>query len=231
MAEIIVSLSGGMDSATLLAKAALVEKHGNQSVMAVGFLYSSKHNKYEQAAAHRLCTHYSVQLHTIDLRQAMAGITSNLMQSGGNVPEGHYQEESMRQTVVPGRNIIFIAHLAGFAWSHGAREIWVGVHGGDHFIYPDCRPEFIEHMAEAVVHGTDWKIALQAPFLRKTKADILKEGLELKVPYEKTRTCYKDQPIACGKCGSCQERLEAFKLLGTEDPLEYESRELMPKRG
>jgi 7-cyano-7-deazaguanine synthase len=137
----------------------------------------------------------------------------------------------MKQTVVPARNMIFASVLAGLAASTGADEVWMGMHAGDRAIYPDCRIEFVRSMCETIVLGTGMPIRLITPFVNDTKRDILKIGLGMAppVPYHLTRTCYSDRPVACGRCGSCQERLESFKLLGLEDPLEYASREIMKK--
>ena len=221
----IVSLSGGMDSTTVLALAIKLEK----DVISVGFTYGSKHNKYENEAAERIASHYGISFRLIDLSQVMSGFKSDLLLSGDSIPEGHYEEESMRRTVVPARNIIFCSVLTGIAVSEDAEQIWLGVHAGDHFIYPDCRPEFIRVMQATIQCGTERAIVLITPFLHSTKKHILQEGLLLKVPYHLTRTCYKDQTVACGRCGSCQERLAAWKEIGEDDPLEYESREIMPK--
>lgn len=221
----IVSLSGGMDSATVLAEA--LQRH--RVPTAVSFEYGSKHGYWEVSEAKRLAEYYGVPHKIVDLTKVMKGFKSNLMASGGAIPEGHYEAQSMSQTVVPGRNIIFASILAGVAWSNECSEIWMGVHAGDHAIYPDCRPAFVEAMNEAIIQGTDNKVRLVTPFLQTNKAHILKIGLQHRVPYHFTRTCYKNQPTACGKCGSCQERLEAFKINGVEDPLQYESRELVAK--
>ena len=145
------------------------------------------------------------------------------MLTGGDIPEGHYEDVSMERTVVPGRNTIFCAILSGLAESEGFEEIWLGLHAGDHAIYPDCRPGFYTSMRKTLHEATDGKVDLQAPFLYVTKADILKRGMELKVPYEKTRTCYKNQAIACGRCGSCSERRMSFDSLGLKDPIAYET--------
>ena len=216
----IVSLSGGMDSATVLALA--LEK--GREVLAVGFTYGSKHNRYENEAARKIAEHYAVSFRLLDLTPIMGEFRSDLLLSGGEVPEGHYAEEAMRRTVVPFRNGIFCSILAGIAGSVEAGELWLGVHAGDHFIYPDCRPEFVLHMETAIRKGLDRdEFRLKTPFLQCTKQDILHAGFNMKrqVPYELTRTCYKDQMPACGKCGSCRERLEAFQLLGKADPIEY----------
>jgi len=131
----------------------------------------------------------------------------------------------MQATVVPARNLIFSSVIAGYAESVGAGAISLGVHSGDHHIYPDCRPEFVSSLNTSVLLATDKKVRVEAPFLNYTKAEIIKTGLNLKsveVPYHLTRTCYKDQELACGKCGSCFERLEAFEELGLTDPIKYE---------
>lgn len=230
--KVIVSVSGGMDSATLLAHVCgpWKEACGITSVSAVGFTYGSKHNPWENNAAVALCHHYGLPLRIKDLSQVFTGLDSDLLLSGGAVPEGHYEEENMRRTVVPGRNIVFASVLAAIAMSEGAEKIYLGVHAGDHYIYPDCRPSFVTSMDMAIHAGTE-KVRLIAPFLHLSKADILRRGLELSppVPYELTRTCYTADEVACGRCGSCQERLEAFARAGREDPLSYRFRELMPK--
>lgn len=225
--KVVVSLSGGMDSSTLLAE--VRRDRPASEVLAVGFYYGSKHNPYENQAAAKIASIFGVEFRLIDLSGVMLGFKSNLMSSGGTIPEGHYEEASMSQTVVPGRNIIFASVLAGLAWSEGAGAVYMAVHAGDHFIYPDCRSAFVQSMDEAIFLGTDRKVHLETPYLDEKKVDILRRGIACAVPYYHTRTCYKAQPIACGKCGSCQERLEAFSLVGAPDPLDYESRELLPK--
>lgn len=222
----VLALSGGLDSSTLLAYC-LDEHH---SVLAVGFDYGSKHSQYELGAAEMVADAYHVEFRRVSLTSFMSLFRSNLLIGQGDIPEGHYEAASMSQTVVPARNIIFASILAGLAWSENAQEVWLGIHAGDHAIYPDCRPQFFGSMSNAIHHGTDQKIKLQAPFLRETKDKIVALGLKLHVPYYITRTCYKQQQIACGKCGSCQERLAAFKANNDEDPLEYESREILPKQ-
>jgi len=220
--KILVSLSGGLDSSTLLGYYVST----GAKVTAVSFAYGSKHNKYENYAAQQVAGFYKVELIQLDISQAMAGIKSSLMKSGGPIPEGHYQEESMKQTVVPGRNMIFSSILAGMAESRGIEFIGLGVHAGDHVIYPDCRPEFIRLMSRTIIAATDQKVhGVLAPFILMNKANIVKLGLSClnnPVPYNLTRTCYKDQEAACGVCGSCQERLGAFKINNTHDPIIYE---------
>lgn len=224
----IVALSGGMDSATVLRR--VLSEFSCDSILAVSFEYGSKHGRYEEPCFHALCNYYNVRGIRLNLTNAFAQFKSSLLQHGDTIPEGHYEEESMRQTVVPARNLIFAAFLTGLAASYSATTIWLGVHAGDHFIYPDCRPSFIEFLRPTIVAATDHFIDIRTPFLHDTKIEILKWGIVHNVPYDKTRTCYKDQVIACGKCGSCQERLAAFAALGIDDPISYESREILLKK-
>ena len=225
--KVLVSLSGGMDSATVLG---LVKSQGHY-IKTVGFTYGSKHNAIENEAARKIAEFYSVPFQLIDLSSIMASFKSDLLLSGGKIPEGHYEEASMKQTVVPGRNIIFSAILAGIAMSEGLEVVYLGVHAGDHAVYPDCRPKFVEAMRMAILAGTE-TVDLGAPFLHDTKVEILKYGYALNppVPYHLTRTCYTDQETACGLCGACQERLSAYKTIGKEDPIPYMNRELLPKK-
>jgi len=212
----LLSLSGGLDSATLLAD--LLSQ--GKEVKCVGFTYGSKHNTYENTAAERITTHYKIPFMLLDLTSTMKNFESDLLKTGGEIPEEHYSDLFMSRTVVPGRNMIMISILAGLAWSKKANFVALGIHRGDHAIYPDCKPEFFNAMAGAVYQGTDKKIELKAPYLFMTKIDIVRRGLKLNVPYELTRTCYKDQQIPCGKCSACVERAEAFKKNNTDDPVQ-----------
>lgn len=223
--KIIIGLSGGMDSATLLG---LMLEQGFEVHCCV-FYYGSKHGKWENRAAEAVIDFYQLKRfpvfgHPIDLSRAFVNFSSSLLLAGGEIPEGHYAEDSMKATVVPGRNLIFASIMAGLAESIGASFISLGVHSGDHHIYPDCRPEFIEALKETIYLSSDQKVGILAPLIRENKTSILKIGYGLlqPVPYQLTRTCYKDQELSCGKCGSCQERLEAFANLGIKDPIEYE---------
>lgn len=228
MTRALVSLSGGLDSTTVLASA--IDQNRVESVEAVGFSYGSKHNPLENTAAKEIADWYGVPFSLIDISGVMTQFKSNLLESGDPIPEGHYEEESMRKTVVPGRNLIFISILMGLAQSKGHEEIWLGIHAGDHFIYEDCRPEFFHSANAAVIIGSASKVRLVAPFLHGDKTNIITEGRRLNVPYHLTRTCYTSEKIACSRCGSCQERLSAFAAVGIEDPLTYVSRELIQKK-
>lgn len=223
MRKVVIALSGGMDSSTLLG----VLLHEGFSVNCCLFKYPSKHNDFELSGALKVIEHYEskgfIINHTIlDLSQVFSLFSSNLLRSGGEIPEGHYQQENMKLTVVPGRNAIFTAVMAGYAESIGAEAIYLGVHAGDHAIYPDCRPDFIDSIGETVRLSSGGKVDVIAPFIGINKSEIVQIGIEENVPYELTRTCYKNQTTACGCCGSCNERIEAFELAGIKDPIEYE---------
>jgi 7-cyano-7-deazaguanine synthase len=225
MTKAVVSLSGGLDSTTVLAAAIGSERE----VIPVFFNYGSKHNTWELRAAKQVCQHYGLDMYQLQFSGIIGKSKSSLMNDNKEIPEGHYEAKTMEDTVVPARNIIFASILAGFAWERDASEVWMGVHSGDHAIYPDCRPEFLYHMNKAIQVGTDCRVSLMTPFMDMTKAEILERGLRMEVPYELTRTCYSSEKIACGKCGADQERLEAFMLNKTEDPIKYVSREIFPK--
>jgi 7-cyano-7-deazaguanine synthase len=149
---------------------------------------------------------------------------SALTSGGGAVPEGHYAEETMRVTVVPNRNAIMLAIAFGVAAAERADAVAAAVHGGDHFIYPDCRPAFVEAFEAMQRHALDGvaRISFSTPFLRMSKADIVREGARLEVPFAETWSCYKGGALHCGRCGTCVERREAFHLAGVEDPTPYE---------
>lgn len=223
MKKIVIAFSGGMDSATLLSM--MLNK--GYEVHACIFSYGSKHNKYENKAAKEIIQEHqannkAVKAYYFDLEKVFAPFNSNLLLTGGAIPEGHYENSNMSKTVVPGRNTIFASILMGLAESIGAEKITLGVHAGDHAIYPDCRAEYIKALDTLVYLATDKKIQVDAPLIDLTKEGILKIGITLSTSYDLTRTCYKDQELSCGKCGSCQERLEAFELIGIKDPISYE---------
>jgi 7-cyano-7-deazaguanine synthase len=218
--KVVLGLSGGMDSATLCGY--YLDK--GYQVVPVSFNYGSKHNPYEIEMARKLADYWGLNIQYINLDFINSLFKSNLLSSGGEIPEGHYQQENMSQTVVPGRNIIFASIMAGYAWSIGAEIVAIGAHLGDHAIYDDCRAGFNAAMNAALIAGTGDRVRLEVPFQYLDKTGILKVGYGLKnpVPYELTRTCYKEQELSCGCCGSCQERLEAFKNIGVKDPIRYE---------
>lgn len=216
--KVLLSLSGGMDSSVLLSWLL----YNQYDVQAVSFFYGSKHNQYENPMAQKLCDYYKVPWTLLNLSSVFQGFRSSLMKEGEAIPEGHYTDETMSSTVVPSRNIIFLSLLSGVAWSHDIPQIALAIHSGDHAIYPDCRPEFYKSMDLSLFLGTGGRVQIMAPFVNMDKKDLVQLGHTLGTPFELTRTCYKDQEIACGKCGSCVERLEAFSLNGLKDPLSYE---------
>lgn len=216
--KIVLALSGGMDSATLCGY--YINK--KIDVVPIFFDYGSKHNRYEKEMAKKLADYYGLSIIFVNLDFINALFKSDLLQTGGVIPEGEYQDSNMSQTVVPARNIIFISIMAGYAWSIKVKDIAIGVHTGDHYIYEDCRPEFLLAMSKALIYGTGDKVALQMPFQHLSKIEILKIGSNINVPYEYTRTCYKNQKNSCGKCGSCQERINAFSIIGRKDPIQYD---------
>jgi 7-cyano-7-deazaguanine synthase len=225
MRKIVMGLSGGMDSATLLG----VFLGEGSEVHCCFFNYGSKHNKWEYQSHLDIVDFYEEEgfpifRHEFDLEKVFKYFHSDLLMSGGEIPEGHYNDENMKRTVVPGRNLILSSIMAGLAESIGAEYVALGVHSGDHQIYPDCRPNFILSLESTIKYSTDDKVKVIAPFLTEDKTSILKIGYSSypQIPYHLTRTCYKDQEFSCGKCGSCQERLEAFKNIGKIDPITYE---------
>lgn len=218
----LVVLSGGMDSATVLGHAINFAAFKDE-IEAVHFQYGSKHNGQELPAAYSLAAHYKIPLTVVELPFVNDLFESDLLKSGGDVPEGHYEDLSMKRTVVPFRNGIMLAIAAGLAESQGARLIFLGNHAGDHAIYPDCRAAFTSAMDQAIAAGTYANVRLHAPFLKMTKSEIVRRGILLGVPFHLTWSCYKGGEKHCGKCGTCTERLEAFALAGAKDPVPYET--------
>ena len=214
----VVLLSGGMDSTTLLH---WVRRYRSKEVYPISFLYGQKHTK-EVILARKTCDRLGLYLKIVVCDELGDLAPSSLTRSNIDIPEGHYEAESMKLTVVPNRNMTLLALATAYAIGIGAGEVAYAAHSGDHAIYPDCRPEFVTAMREAMRLCHDQEIRLVAPFLYASKADILKKGLILGVDYSLTWSCYKGGEKACGKCGTCVERLEAFKKIGVEDPIEYE---------
>jgi 7-cyano-7-deazaguanine synthase len=211
----VLILSGGMDSATLLYD---LIAHGD-SVEAIGVNYKQRHGK-ELAYAAELCSSLGVRFDVLDL-SSLSGFLTGSSQSDPNVPVpfGKYDEPSMKLTVVPNRNMFMLAAAGAVAIARKADRLAYGAHAGDHTIYPDCRPEFVDAMGRAF-GLCDWHtLSLHAPYADMTKGDICKRGVALGVPYEKTWTCYVGGDRPCGRCGSCTERAEAFEFAGIPDPL------------
>ena len=205
--------SGGLDSTTLLYE------YKESIALAVSFDYGSKHNKRELEFAAINCARLGIRHMVIPLEFIGRYFKSDLLESGGEIPEGSYADENMKSTVVPFRNGIMLAIAAGLAESYELDAIMLANHSGDHAIYPDCRPEFIEGMASAVKEGTYNGVKLVSPYCNLTKRDIALRGRELGVDFSLTYSCYKGGEKHCGKCGTCTERREALEGF---DPTEYE---------
>lgn len=217
MKDSVIVVSGGMDSITLL-----YDKK-EEIALAVTFDYGSKHNAREIAWAKVHCGRLGIRHIVIKLDFMQRYFTSSLLEGGDEIPEGHYADENMKSTVVPFRNGIMLSVAAGIAESNGLKKILIANHGGDHTIYPDCRPEFIGAMDRAIANGTYEDVRIDAPYTNITKADIAKIGKRLGIDYSETWSCYKGGERHCGKCGTCIERKEAMALAGIDDRTEYES--------
>jgi len=222
----LVLLSGGMDSVTALHWAA----REHEVVGSVSFDYGSKHNHREIPMAAWQATALGVKHDVIALDFVNQLFASDLLQSGGDIPDGHYEEASMKRTVVPFRNGIMLAIASGVAESREAESLVIAAHGGDHAIYPDCREPFMESMAAAMKHGTYAQIGLLRPFIDCDKAEIARRGQAWGVDYRMTYSCYKGGEQHCGDCGTCVERREAFLLAGVPDPTSYENTGPLPMR-
>ena len=219
----IVVCSGGLDSVTLAYKVAA--EHKLHSL--ISFDYGQRHKKELDYAA-RTARDLGVKHHIVDLTSVGALLGgSSLTSDEIDVPDGHYAQETMRITVVPNRNAIMLAVAFGAAASAGADAVATAVHGGDHFIYPDCRPDFINAFGAMQNHALDGvkDVSLYTPFVHVSKADIALEAGRLGVPIDLTWSCYKGHDTHCGRCGTCVERREALELACVKDPTVYEDRE------
>jgi 7-cyano-7-deazaguanine synthase len=213
----IVLFSGGLDSTTLL----WFVRGVYDNVKALSFDYGQRHGKELMHAA-AICDKYEIERAVVNLSAVNKFISKGSQAGRDPVPEGHYAEESMKQTIVPNRNMIMLSIAVGHAVALGGGQVWYAAHEGDHAIYPDCRPEFVRALDEAIHIGNDWDHAyLRAPFIHMSKTEIVRLGTELGVPFHMTWSCYKGLEYSCGVCGTCVERLEAFARAGIKDPLTY----------
>lgn len=216
MKDSVIIVSGGLDSITLLYDKA------ETIALAVSFDYGQNHGTKELPFAAHHCRKLGIPHITIPLSFMHRYFKSSLLDGAEAIPEGHYAEENMKSTVVPFRNGIMLAIATGIAESHGLKRVYIANHGGDHTVYPDCRPDFIQAMDGAATAGTFVNVHIEAPYTNITKADIVRRGTALGVDYSKTWSCYKGSDVHCGKCGTCVERKEAFLEAGVKDPTEYE---------
>lgn len=216
MKDSVIIVSGGMDSITLL------HDYKDRIALGISFDYGSNHNAKEIPFAELHCKRLGIKHITIPLEFMHKNFKSSLLEGADAIPEGHYEDENMKSTVVPFRNGIMLAIAAGIAESNGLDHVMIANHGGDHAIYPDCRPEFISAMSSATSAGSYNGVTVIAPYTSITKGDIARRGKELGIDYTETWSCYKGGDKHCGKCGTCVERKEALRDAGIEDFTEYE---------
>ena len=217
MKEALIILSGGMDSVTML------HNHAKNIALAVTFDYGSNHNAREIECAKANCKKLGIEHIIIPLKFIGEYFNSSLLAGADAIPEGHYQDENMKSTVVPFRNGIMLAIAAGLAESRGLNQVLIANHAGDHAIYPDCRPKFIDSMASTMYSGTYNGVQLRAPYTNLTKGQIAQIGAKIGVDFALTYSCYKGGAKHCGKCGTCIERKEALRDAHIQDPTEYEA--------
>lgn len=218
----LVVCSGGLDSVTLAYKV----KRERELSRLVSFDYGQRHRKELDFAA-MAAADLGVRHDIIDISSMAAFLSGSALTDDVEVPDGHYAEDNMRVTVVPNRNAIMLAIAFGVAAGENASAVAAAVHAGDHFVYPDCRPAFVDAfraMQQRALEGI-WDVDLYTPFIQMSKADIGREAAALGVPIEKTWSCYKGGEIHCGRCGTCVERQEALHLAGVPDPTPYEDSE------
>ena len=206
--DALIVLSGGMDSTTMLYE------FRARIALAVTFDYGSNHNAREIACAVSNCEALGISHLVIPLEFMGKYFESSLLSGADAIPSGHYDDENMRPTVVPFRNGIMLAVAAGLAESRGLSTIMLANHAGDHAIYPDCRPGFVDAMGKAIAEGTYEHLTLFCPYTNLTKSDIVKRGVELGVDYRNTYSCYRGGERHCGTCGTCTERHEALADAG-----------------
>lgn len=216
--------SGGMDSFTMVRE--LILYPHQEDLRCLSFDYGQRHRK-ELDVARKVCEQLGIDHKIVSLQTVGSLLSGSALTDDVEVPEGHYAEENMKATVVPNRNMIMLSIATGYAVANEFDSVYTAVHAGDHEIYPDCRAEFIHAMDRVTQISNYQPVNINAPYLEVDKAGILQRGKTAGLSawhYEDTWTCYKGKELACGKCGSCVERLEAFSSVGWEDPIEYEDR-------
>lgn len=212
----VIIVSGGMDSITLLYD------HKDEIALGISFDYGSNHNAREIPFAKMHCERLGIKHITINLDFMHQYFKSSLLDGADAIPEGHYADDNMKSTVVPFRNGIMLSIAIGIAESNNLDQVFIANHGGDHTIYPDCRPEFIKAIGSAANAGTYNNVKVIAPYTQITKSDIARIGKKLGIDYTETWSCYKGGEKHCGKCGTCVERKEALAEAGIEDCTIYE---------
>ena len=212
----VLIVSGGMDSITMLYE------YTERIALGISFDYGSNHNAREIPFAVMHCERLGIKHIVINLGFMHQYFKSSLLEGAEAIPEGNYDDENMKSTVVPFRNGIMLSIAAGVAESNGLKYVMMANHGGDHTIYPDCRPEFVSAMSEATRLGTYPGIEVLAPYTGITKSDIARHGKALGIDYVETWSCYKGGEHHCGKCGTCRERIEALADAGIEDHTVYD---------
>lgn len=217
MKDSVIIVSGGMDSITMLYE------FKDQIALGVSFNYGSNHNNREIPFAEMHCKRLGIPHITIDLGFMPQYFKSSLLEGADAIPEGNYDEENMKSTVVPFRNGIMLSIAIGIAESNHLKHVLMANHGGDHTIYPDCRPAFVDAMSAAAQAGTFEDVTIEAPYTNVTKADIARHGKQLGIDYSETWSCYKGGEVHCGQCGTCRERQEALREAGIADTTEYEN--------
>ena len=217
--DAVIILSGGMDSVTMLYD------YQERIAVAISFDYGSNHNAKEIPFAQLHCRRLGIEHLVIPLEFIHRYFDSSLLQGAEAIPEGHYAADNMKSTVVPFRNAIMLSVAVGLAESRHLNYVMMANHGGDHTIYPDCRPEFVKAFSDASVAGTYEKVEVWAPYTTLTKVDIAKRGKELGIDYSETWSCYKGGDVHCGRCGTCMERKEALEQAGIVDNTAYEHQE------
>ena len=216
----VIIYSGGLDSTTLLYE------ERERVALAVTFDYGSNHAAREIACAKHHCVLLGIEHLVIELGFMSRYFQSSLLSGAADVPDGNYDEANMKSTVVPFRNGIMLSIACGLAESRGLKRVLIANHGGDHAIYPDCRPTFVDAMNAAMQAGTYEGVQLAAPYTNISKADIIRRGARLGIDYGATYSCYRGGEHHCGTCGTCTERREAFREAGIPDPTQYETEHL-----
>jgi len=209
-------LSGGIDSSTLAYYLGAQEI----DIFPLTIDYGQRHKK-EILSAFKIAALLNTELKVINISRNSFLFKGSALTDSIEVPHEEYDKKTMSLTVVPNRNMILLSMAVAYAISIKADMVAYAAHSGDHYLYPDCRPAFVNAMKLAIAASTEDKIKLETPFINKSKSDIVRIGIEHRVPYEHTWSCYQGEKLACGKCGTCRERLQAFRDNNAVDPLKY----------